>query len=211
MCSQVLTELAGTMGYMAPEVLRRCYSEAADVWSTGVMLYEMIAGQLPFNLGHTCEEVSSWRHAGVDVHSCRGKHGFCMRGRLCWLCLIGLLHVDASVAACCFWCHVSRHLRGLLCSGDWSLWADTVAAADLMWLRVAVCLLLQCLANIEDADLDLSCPAWQAAAPEARKLVSAMLAKDPMKRPPAQKLLDEYSSWLSRGNQLPAEEAQAEQ
>lgn len=56
---QVLTELAGTMGYMAPEVLRRSYNEQADVWSTGVMLYEMICGQLPFNLGNTCEEVGA--------------------------------------------------------------------------------------------------------------------------------------------------------
>lgn len=55
---QVLTELAGTMGYIAPEVLQRCYTEQADVWSTGVMLYEMVCGKLPYSLGNTCEEVS---------------------------------------------------------------------------------------------------------------------------------------------------------
>jgi serine/threonine protein kinase len=55
--TQVLTEVAGTMGYMAPELLKRCYTEAADVWSAGVMLYEMIAGQLPFSLGNTVDEV----------------------------------------------------------------------------------------------------------------------------------------------------------
>ena len=54
-----------TMGYMAPEVLRRSYTEAADVWSTGVMLYEMVSGQLPFNLGNTCEEVSSHAMPGA--------------------------------------------------------------------------------------------------------------------------------------------------
>lgn len=59
--AQVLTEVAGTMGYMAPELMKRCYTEAADVWSAGVMLYEMIAGQLPFSLGNTVEEVRTGR------------------------------------------------------------------------------------------------------------------------------------------------------
>lgn len=59
---QVLTELAGTIGYIAPEVLARCYTEQADVWSTGVMLYEMVCGQLPYRLGNTCEEVSRRLH-----------------------------------------------------------------------------------------------------------------------------------------------------
>lgn len=60
-------------------------------------------------------------------------------------------------------------------------------------------LMPQCLANIEEAELDLSCPAWQAASADARKLVSTMLAKDPQLRPTAQQLLDTYSSWLQRG------------
>jgi calcium-dependent protein kinase len=53
---QPLTELAGTMEYMAPEVLQRCYGTAADVWSTGVMLHELLCGQLPF-AGDTLEQV----------------------------------------------------------------------------------------------------------------------------------------------------------
>lgn len=61
---------------------------------------------------------------------------------------------------------------------------------------------LQCLTYINEAELDFSQPVWQAVAPEARALVAAMLTKDPSSRPSAQKLLDKYSAWLSRGDQL---------
>jgi calcium-dependent protein kinase len=56
---QPLTELAGTMEYVAPEVLQRCYGTAADVWSTGVMMHELLCGELPF-AGDTLEQVGHW-------------------------------------------------------------------------------------------------------------------------------------------------------
>jgi eukaryotic-like serine/threonine-protein kinase len=41
--------IAGTLPYMAPEVLRGgAASTASDIWSFGVLLYEMITGTLPF-------------------------------------------------------------------------------------------------------------------------------------------------------------------
>lgn len=55
---QVLSELAGTLEYMAPEVLQRNYCQQADIWSTGVVLYELIAGRTPYS-GDTVEQVKA--------------------------------------------------------------------------------------------------------------------------------------------------------
>ena len=39
----------GTLEYMAPEILRHeYYNTNADIWSLGILLYEMMHGQAPF-------------------------------------------------------------------------------------------------------------------------------------------------------------------
>jgi calcium-dependent protein kinase len=41
--------LSGTPHFMSPEVLSHTYDTKSDIWSLGVMTYELISGTLPFN------------------------------------------------------------------------------------------------------------------------------------------------------------------
>lgn len=41
--------LSGTPHFMAPEVLNHSYDTKSDIWSLGVMTYELISGTYPFN------------------------------------------------------------------------------------------------------------------------------------------------------------------
>ena len=43
---------AGTPAYMAPEVIQQSYNCNADVWSAGIMMYQLLTGKslLSFNL-----------------------------------------------------------------------------------------------------------------------------------------------------------------
>ncbi len=51
-------QAGGTLPYLAPEILRgERAGVQSDIWSLGVLLYEMTAGKLPFT-GRTCFEVS---------------------------------------------------------------------------------------------------------------------------------------------------------
>ena len=48
----------GTLSYAAPELLRGEHASfQTDIWALGVLLFEMVAGRLPFT-GGTCTEVS---------------------------------------------------------------------------------------------------------------------------------------------------------
>ncbi|XP_069951316.1 serine/threonine-protein kinase grp isoform X1 [Cherax quadricarinatus] len=58
-----LDRQCGTKPYMAPEVLLRPYSaEPADIWSCGVVLVALLAGELPWDEPtFSCPEYTSWK------------------------------------------------------------------------------------------------------------------------------------------------------
>jgi len=47
---QIISDLAGTTLYLAPEVIKQTgyQGQAADIWSTGVILFHCITGSVPF-------------------------------------------------------------------------------------------------------------------------------------------------------------------
>ncbi|XP_064091729.1 serine/threonine-protein kinase grp [Macrobrachium rosenbergii] len=58
-----LDRKCGTKPYMAPEVLLRSYkAEPADIWSCGVILVALLAGELPWDEPtFSCKEFISWK------------------------------------------------------------------------------------------------------------------------------------------------------
>ena len=53
-----MSNKCGTLYYMAPEVVRSIheYSKLCDVWSMGVIMYNLLCGKMPFN-GETADEL----------------------------------------------------------------------------------------------------------------------------------------------------------
>ncbi|CAM9848637.1 unnamed protein product, partial [Phaeothamnion confervicola] len=49
------TAMLGTGGYIAPEIMRQVpFGQEADLWSVGVMCYQMICGRMPFMPARSC-------------------------------------------------------------------------------------------------------------------------------------------------------------
>jgi calcium-dependent protein kinase len=42
-------EVIGTPWYMAPETIKKEFSHRSDIWSVGVLTYQMLCGKMPFD------------------------------------------------------------------------------------------------------------------------------------------------------------------
>ncbi len=68
-------EIAGTVFYMAPElILGQEYDGRVDLYSLGVMLYELLAGQLPFTANDPVSVIAQHLHAPVVPPSTHNPH-----------------------------------------------------------------------------------------------------------------------------------------
>uniref|UniRef100_A0A383VCA4 non-specific serine/threonine protein kinase n=1 Tax=Tetradesmus obliquus TaxID=3088 RepID=A0A383VCA4_TETOB len=65
----VLRDLVGSPFYMAPEVLRRSYGKAADIWSCGVIMYIMLCGWPPFYGSNAQQIFRAVLHDSLDLAS----------------------------------------------------------------------------------------------------------------------------------------------
>jgi Protein kinase domain len=61
------TFIAGTPHYMAPEAFNRRRNQQADLWSVGVMLYQMLSGRLPFDGNDWAEIYGAIRNENPEL------------------------------------------------------------------------------------------------------------------------------------------------
>ncbi|XP_055940034.1 serine/threonine-protein kinase Chk1-like [Argiope bruennichi] len=66
---RILQNRCGTLPYVAPEVFFRKYkAEPADVWSCGILLVVMLAGELPWNEATSdCKEFILWKESSYSI------------------------------------------------------------------------------------------------------------------------------------------------
>jgi len=62
---EVLTHVAGTPTHMAPEVFNKHYDQACDLWSCGVILFQLLCCELPFKGRSKEDMIKNIRHGAV--------------------------------------------------------------------------------------------------------------------------------------------------
>ncbi|XP_040566534.1 uncharacterized protein [Lepeophtheirus salmonis] len=75
----VLTSIKGTPLYMAPELIEeRPYDNAADLWSVGCILYELLVGAPPFSTNSLFQLIKKVRYESVDWSESRSWSDNCL-------------------------------------------------------------------------------------------------------------------------------------
>ena len=63
----LITTLCGSPMYMAPEIInKQDYDIKSDLWSVGIILYEMVYGHVPFNVGTFIELIKKINSNNID-------------------------------------------------------------------------------------------------------------------------------------------------
>lgn len=67
---RLLEKCCGTVPYVAPEVISRkpYHAEPADIWSCGIILVAMLAGELPWDEPtYACQEYCNWKDCKITL------------------------------------------------------------------------------------------------------------------------------------------------
>lgn len=113
------TNIAGTPVTMAPEVWNQCFGPKCDIWSLGVVLFQLLAGKLPF-LAKSCKKKDwlavlsnppNWKR--ID-HGSEAVRGLCMN-------MLQFNEADRPTASECLnhiWFKDAPHLQDAILSQE---------------------------------------------------------------------------------------------
>ena len=68
--NKVINTLCGSPMYMAPEIItRNGYDHKSDLWSVGIILYEMLHGYTPFNVSNFLDLIKEIKKSNIMIHA----------------------------------------------------------------------------------------------------------------------------------------------
>ena len=87
----VLTSAVGSPGFVAPELFDCSYGTAVDIWSVGVIMYNILSGKMPFS--GTLDEVRSAARNGIVDFNCTEA---CQISQSARSLILGMLKVNVG-------------------------------------------------------------------------------------------------------------------